>query len=812
MIRGRSQGRACVVAIAIGISTGACFAPAEATRGLPCTGDAACGPLSCSYGVCGGPTRCEAGAGVGEYCFTVDAREFTVTPGVDALAIGTIDPGALPDIVAGNGGAQTLALLRNLGDGEFAEAVASAPVGFAARELAIGPVDGAGWSDIVATTEASVALVPIVPGADGAGGFADALVLADGLVGAARPQIGQFVDDVNGLADVAVLVADGFDVVPQREIATFGDPVHTALQAATDLRTLGIDASRVYVASGSGDAVVGHSRTATGAFAATTTIDVGPGPTRFALADLDGDAFGDILTAGSDGTLWLTTGRDPSFADPRSPIAVYDLGWAPTTLAAIDLDDDPEPEFLVSGEAPGGRRDVFLFDNDGEGRPIYGGSLGIDDASAVVLADLDLDGINEIIVASQERGTIRVARRAVAPPTGDDDSTGRTTGAPGDSGTDPSSAEDPTVDPTLPTDPTTPVDDTGGVDPCDGALSIGPYCYGWVQDILGLGGSVVGMAAARIDPNAPEFLVAVTSEGAVWQHPGDLGGVFAPLMEPSYFAAGTPSGLAVGTMSLGSGFDEAVIAVSHDGGISAFAPVSDGLSSGEQQIEGGAFAPLIAPMIYDPSTGAVASGLAFALNGGLRLATAETLLDGQPLHEASGTVLDVDAVPGFSEQTVLIAATGGQLELYATSATEIVALGPLVEVPADYVAVLRGSSYLEMVVAGGGAISRVAFDEQGVLVVYPVDQGNVVADFEVGEFDGADGDDLVVMVDEGGLRVLRIYGANADGSLVLLAAFPVEHATAIAVYDYRMPSDLLIAYDDPEKGPYLLHLGTAVAG
>jgi hypothetical protein len=90
--------------------------------------------------------------------------------------------------------------------------------------------------------------------------------------------------------------------------------------------------------------------------------------------------------------------------------------------------------------------------------------------------------------------------------------------------------------------------------------------------------------------------------------------------------------------------------------------------------------------------------------------------------------------------------------------------------------------------------------------------GNVIADFEVGEFDGADGDDLVVMVDEGGERRLRIYGSSADGSLSLLAVFPVDHATAIAVYDYWMPSDLLIAYDDPEFGPYLLHLGTAVAG
>lgn len=354
--------------------------------------------------------------------------------------------------------------------------------------------------------------------------------------------------------------------------------------------------------------------------------------------------------------------------------------------------------------------------------------------------------------------------------------------------------------------------DTGGEDPCDGALPIGPYCYALVQDTFVFGGRVVGMATGRIDPDAPEFLVAVTSDGAVWQHPGDLGGVFAPVMAPSDFAAGNPNGLAVGTMSLGSGFDEAVIAVTHDGGVSAFSPVTDGLAFGEQPIEGGASAPLIGPMIYDPDTGAVASALAFAAGSGLRLATASALLEGQPLLEASGTVLDVDGVPGLSEQTALTAAAGGQLDVYAPSVADLAALGPLVELPAEYGAVLRGSSYVEIVVAGGGAISRILFDDNGVPVVYPVDQAEVIADFVVGEFDGADGEDLVVQVDEGGARFLRIYGSSADGSLVLLAVLPVEHATAIAVYDYWMPSDLLIAYDDPDVGPYLLHLGTAVAG
>ncbi|MBL8942073.1 MAG: hypothetical protein JNK45_02945, partial [Myxococcales bacterium] len=45
-----------LVPFALALAPG-CFAPAEATRGLPCTDDDACAPLTCSYGVCGGPVR-----------------------------------------------------------------------------------------------------------------------------------------------------------------------------------------------------------------------------------------------------------------------------------------------------------------------------------------------------------------------------------------------------------------------------------------------------------------------------------------------------------------------------------------------------------------------------------------------------------------------------------------------------------------------------------------------------------------------------------------------------------------------------------
>jgi len=70
---------------ALGLLATACFDPGAAMKGLPCTEDSACGPLSCEYGVCGGPVRCEAGAGVGDYCFTFEARELDVGDGIDAL-------------------------------------------------------------------------------------------------------------------------------------------------------------------------------------------------------------------------------------------------------------------------------------------------------------------------------------------------------------------------------------------------------------------------------------------------------------------------------------------------------------------------------------------------------------------------------------------------------------------------------------------------------------------------------------------------------------------------------------------------------
>jgi hypothetical protein len=441
--------------LAVSLLPVACFESGPATRGLPCTEDSACGSLSCDYGVCGGPVRCEAGAGVGDYCYTLDA-EIEIGAGIDALAIGDVDFDALPDLVVGNGEAQTVALLRNIGGAQFGAAVVSGSLGVSIDEITLGSVDGADWSDIVAAAATTTLVtIPLRPGASGNGEIGAPQTISSTLVGAARPQIGGFAGDDDSLADVAVMVADGFDVFPQSTDATFPERVHTEVAASADLQTLGSDANLVYVASTTGNSVVAHSRIAGGQFGATATIDVGPSPSAFVLDDLDNDGFGDVIAIGDGGKVWLTTGRDATFAMPRDPIEVYDLGWTPHTLLAQNLDDDREPELVVAGGRPDGRRDVYIFDNDGQGRPIYGGSLDIDDASSVVVADLDLDGAAEIVITSQERGTIRVARRAVAPPPpGGEESTSGTTSSVDSTFPDPSLTTDPSFpDPSLTTDP-----------------------------------------------------------------------------------------------------------------------------------------------------------------------------------------------------------------------------------------------------------------------------------------------------------------------------------------------------------------------
>ncbi|MBC8070606.1 MAG: hypothetical protein IAG13_19900, partial [Deltaproteobacteria bacterium] len=100
----------------------ACFDPSDELRGMPCTGDASCGDLGCSYGFCGGPPRCAEGAGVGDYCFALTDETFATAGAARVMTVGRVDLDPYPDVVsvADDGRAS---VLLNDGSGGLASAI-----------------------------------------------------------------------------------------------------------------------------------------------------------------------------------------------------------------------------------------------------------------------------------------------------------------------------------------------------------------------------------------------------------------------------------------------------------------------------------------------------------------------------------------------------------------------------------------------------------------------------------------------------------------------------------------------------------------
>src|SRR5688572_9462663 len=183
-------------------SLGGCY-ESDAARGLPCTSDDACGSLSCEYGVCGGPTRCDAGAGVGDYCYVLTDEEFAVGETPSALAIADVNGDFTRDIVTADAGSRGVSILLGDGTSAFASHDLGLPeLSSAPTAIGLGHLDGAGSSDLaIVTDDGRVQAVFVVE--DGALGTTANVATA--VAGASRPTIADYVQDGAGVRDVAVL-------------------------------------------------------------------------------------------------------------------------------------------------------------------------------------------------------------------------------------------------------------------------------------------------------------------------------------------------------------------------------------------------------------------------------------------------------------------------------------------------------------------------------------------------------------------------------------------------------------------------------
>lgn len=503
----------------------ACFDGTSSTRGLPCTSDASCDGSTCSYGVCGGPIRCAAGASVGDYCFALEDTPIAVGAGPTSLTIGDVDHDLRRDIVSVDGEGRSLSIRLGHADGTFsAPTFDRVELGFVPTAVGIGSLDGRGWADLAITAEDGSVHVVLLDES----GAIDTTDVAEPVAGARAPIISDFVDDEDGLADVAVLGDDGIRVARRTGDVAF-DPawIETHISDPSDILTLR-DAAGVptvaYVALASNDEVSTYGLDAEGKFSASSGIGVGPDPQRFVLVDINGDAYVDIVSANARGELWRTLGKSATpteggeQSDPTDrwshPERIYDLGWTPSALVADNLDDDDDAELVIAGATPDGHQDVYLFDNDGDGNLIYGGALGLRDAAAVVLSDVDRDSVPEILIAARDGDAIRLARRTVAPPPVDGTGSATDTGKPASEGAADTFAEGPGTDSATVGVTTFPGET--GVDtspPCDYSNVVGSAVYADC-DLFVVDGAIAGMAFTDYTGDGLSDLVVLS-------HPND---------------------------------------------------------------------------------------------------------------------------------------------------------------------------------------------------------------------------------------------------------------------------------------------------
>lgn len=175
------------------------------------------------------------GGGLADIVFVSDASDPNVTvltsgqPGSDSfesnigsprsVALGDLTGDGLPEIVVA-GEQSSVSVLRNQGDGDFADGVleATGAVGVA-RRIALAQLDGDGRLDLLATDSGAATLLPLL--GDGSGGFQPLAARATGLPGtAASVTAGDFNGDgasdalAGGDGSFAVLLGGGLTSAP----------------------------------------------------------------------------------------------------------------------------------------------------------------------------------------------------------------------------------------------------------------------------------------------------------------------------------------------------------------------------------------------------------------------------------------------------------------------------------------------------------------------------------------------------------------------------------------------------------------------
>jgi len=196
---------------------------------------------------------------------------------------------------------------------------------------------------------------------------------------------------------VAVLVGDGRGALAFWGFSEGGGPLRDELVAA-DFDDDGLlDVAALHQEAGSSFASIFHGQGPTGLSLAPDVVDVGPGATSLAAADLDGDALADLAIVASDFVVVLLQRPDGTFGDISSR-AIEDA----RRVRIGDVNADGFPDLVVSAREGNSLRLLsFLgIPGVGFGSPVTSAFPAIGDADVfeIELADLDASGGADVLV------------------------------------------------------------------------------------------------------------------------------------------------------------------------------------------------------------------------------------------------------------------------------------------------------------------------------------------------------------------------------------------------------------------------------